>query len=108
MPLPSVQLISQAACKSQYQNPLATRWRSVQDKACSERKSQATESGEMDERKKVYRSDSRNAARSNGTLASWRNRPRIRSSLWGWRQDALPDGSRGEPYKVYTFVIGAA
>ena len=57
---------------------------------------------------KIFRADRRNAARAGRVLRLWRERPRIRTGLWGWRSDTMPDGKRGDPYKVYTFIVGAA
>ena len=63
--------------------------------------------------KKVYRSDRRNAARKAGVLNKWRERPRVRTSVYGERyapshSKRRQKGDGEQPYRVYTFIVGGA
>ena len=76
-------------------------------KICKKQLAEDASAGEckdMNDQKKTYRSDRRNATRAAGSLVLWRSRPRIRSALWGWRKNK----ESGELFKVYTFIVGAA
>ena len=56
--------------------------------------------------KQVYRGDRRNAARKAKTLRNWRDRPRIKTALYGVRTYRDASGET-VAYKVHTYVVGA-